>query len=324
MSPVTRSPRLLAVRALGLGDFVTAVPALRALERARPDHVRVLAGPGWYRDLVRSAGLGWRVLPADALRTPEWEGPAPDLAVNLHGRGPQSTVAVEALGPGELWGYAHPDVPWVQGPPWPGAIHDSRVWCGLLEYHGVPADPEDVRWTQPVGTSDRDDTVVVHPGAASASRRWPPERFAQVARRLQNRGFRVLVTGSSGERALAERVAAEAGLRSGSVVAGRTGLRLLLHLVARARLLVCGDTGVAHVATACVTPSVRLHGPVSPALWGPLVDTDVHSCLWSGRRGDPHADRLDPGLAELTVDAVWQECERLLGRRQFPTKAHQV
>ncbi|WP_017607088.1 glycosyltransferase family 9 protein [Nocardiopsis xinjiangensis] len=320
---MTRSPRLLAVRALGLGDFVTAVPALRALERALPDHVRVLAGPAWYRDLVRSAGLGWRVLPTEALRTPEWEGPAPELAVNLHGRGPQSTAAVEALGPGQLWSYAHPDAPGAQGPPWPGAVHDCELWCALLEYYGVPADAEDVRWTRPAGVGDRDDTVIVHPGAASGSRRWPAERFAQVARRLQNRGFRVLVTGSSGERALAERVATEAGLWSGSVVAGRTGLRLLLHLVSRARLLVCGDTGVAHVATAYVTPSVRLYGPVSPALWGPLVDTDVHACLWSGRRGEPHAEHLDPGLAELTVDAVWQRCERLLGRGQSLTKTHQ-
>lgn len=309
MSPATR-PRLLALRALGLGDFVTAVPALRALERAYPGHVRVLAAPASHRELVRMAGLRWRVLPTGLLRTPGWEGPAPDLAVNLHGRGTRSTLALAALGPGEIWSHAHPDAPGVPGPPWPGAVHDSRLWCGLLEHYGVPADPGDVRW--PVRADAGDGTVLVHPGAASASRRWPAGRFAEVARVLRERGFRVLLTGSAQEQPLAERVAQGAGLGDGAVVAGRTDLRRLVGLVARARLLVCGDTGVAHVATACGTPSVRLFGPVSPALWGPLVDTGAHVCLWSGRRGDPHSDRLDPGLADLTADAVWQACEHLL------------
>ncbi|WP_017602543.1 glycosyltransferase family 9 protein [Nocardiopsis alkaliphila] len=304
------SGSLLVSRCLGLGDFVTAVPALRALEAARPEHHRFLAAPAWYRDLVRLAGLRWKVVPTEELRPPPWTGPAPDLAVNLHGRGPQSTAALRTLSPGRIWAYASPGTSSSTDAPWPGAMHDARLWCGLLEWNGVGTDPTNLRW--PRSGPGSKDMAIVHPGAASASRRWPPPRFAQVARWLTDLGLRVLITGSSAERLGAERVAREAGLGPGSVVAGRTDLRDLARLVHDAMLLVCGDTGVAHLATAYGTPSVRLFGPVPPALWGPLVDFDIHVCLWSGRRGDPHSDRLDPGLASVTVAEVQRACERLL------------
>lgn len=316
--PRTRrnTPSLLVYRSLGLGDFGTAVPALRALERSLPHHERFLAAPAWYRDLVWSAGLRWTVLPTRPLQPPPWRGAAPDLAVNLHGRGPQSTAALSALSPRRSWAYAGPTGSSPEDAPWPGPVHDARLWCGLLEWNGVATDPADLRWPDPSrGSEPARDTVIVHPGAASTSRRWPPHRFAYVARWLAGLGLEVLFTGSGGERPLAEQVAREAGLGQDAVTAGRTDVRALTGLVRRARLLVCGDTGVAHLATAYGTPSVRLFGPMPPSLWGPLVDGDRHECLWSGTRGDPHADRLDPGLAAITVDRVLHACERLLSRR---------
>src|SRR5690606_25199260 len=74
--------------------------------------------------------------------------------------------------------------------------------------------------------------------------------------------------------------------------------------VARAELLICGDTGVAHLATALRTPSVLLFGPTSPAHWGPPAARTWHRVLWKGARGDPHASRIDPGLARITVGEV--------------------
>jgi ADP-heptose:LPS heptosyltransferase len=62
----------------------------------------------------------------------------------------------------------------------------------------------------------------------------------------------------------------------------------------------CGDTGVAHLATALGTPSVVLFGPTPPAEWGPPPDPG-HAVLWAGRRGDPHAAAPDPGLLAITV-----------------------
>ena len=89
----------------------------------------------------------------------------------------------------------------------------------------------------------------------------------------------------------------------------------------RARLVVCGDTGVAHLATAYGTPSVVLFGPTSPATWGPAVDVERHTVLWHGDgtaggayRGDPHGAVLDPALARVTVDEVVAAADALLDR----------
>ncbi len=85
----------------------------------------------------------------------------------------------------------------------------------------------------------------------------------------------------------------------------------LLELVASSPLLLAGDTGVAHVATAVRTPSVLLFGPTDPARWGPAVDvvapSALHRVLWPaepGRTGDPHADDPDPVLLRTSAHDV--------------------
>ena len=96
-----------------------------------------------------------------------------------------------------------------------------------------------------------------------------PGRFAAVAGELARLGHQVVVTGSAAERPLAMDVARRAGLPPQSVLAGRTSLAALAALTASARLVVSGDTGLAHLATAYARPSVVLFGPVPPAEWGP-------------------------------------------------------
>jgi ADP-heptose:LPS heptosyltransferase len=124
-----------------------------------------------------------------------------------------------------------------------------------------------------------------------------------VAAALAAEGERVLVTGGPDEVALAHRVADAAGLDPDAVVAGRTDVTALASLVAGARRVLCGDTGVAHLATATGTPSVVLFGPVGPQLWGPPAGAH-HVALWAGRSGDPHASEPDSGLLAITVEQV--------------------
>jgi ADP-heptose:LPS heptosyltransferase len=112
----------------------------------------------------------------------------------------------------------------------------------------------------------------------------------------------VVVTGTTAERPLALAVAAHAGLEARRVLAGRTDLAALAAVVAHAGRVVCGDTGVAHLATAFGIPSVVLFGPTSPATWGPPAERARHRVLWRGSTGDPHADRPDPGL--LAIDSA--------------------
>jgi ADP-heptose:LPS heptosyltransferase len=281
-------PLLLVLRALGLGDFATGVPALRAVRRAFPEHEIVLAAPAVLAPLVEACGAVDRLHPTPAyVRGPisrlDWSGPRPDVAVNLHGRGPQSHRALRRLRPARLLAFACRGARFRGGPPWSDDEHEVARWCRLLRWYGIHADPADLRLPAPAPLLSG--TVVVHPGASAPERHWPAESFADVARALSADGYRVVLTGSADERPLAAAVAAAAGLPADDVLAGRTPLSALAAITAHARLVVCGDTGVAHLATAYGTPSVVLFGPMSPARWGPPAGQERHVALWHGPAG---------------------------------------
>lgn len=311
--PGAAPSRVLVLRALGLGDLLTVVPALRAVRRQWPAAEIVLATPEPLAPLARLTGAVDTVLPTPGLRGLTWTGAPPQVAVNLHGRGPQSHWLLQATGPGRLLAYAHAEVPGLDGPAWDGAEHEVARWCRLLACGDVPCRAGDLGLAHPGPASPAPGAVLVHPGAAFAARRWPAERFAEVARRLARDGHRVVVTGGAAERDLAASVAAEAGLDVGSVLAGRTGPLELAALVAEAALVVCGDTGVGHLATAYGTSSVLLFGPTSPQRWGPPPERPRHRVLWHGiGDGDPHADRPDPALLSLTAQEVLAAARDLL------------
>jgi ADP-heptose:LPS heptosyltransferase len=119
--------------------------------------------------------------------------------------------------------------------------------------------------------------VCIHPGASVRERRWSVSRFAALARALHVRGLRVVLTGTSSEGALAHAVTEEAAVPILDLV-GRTDLGALGVLLARARLLVCNDTGVSHVAAGLRTPSVVISTGDNPARWAP-IDSRLHRVL---------------------------------------------
>ncbi|MCW3817505.1 glycosyltransferase family 9 protein [Micromonospora sp. DR5-3] len=303
---------ILVLRALGVGDLATAVPALRGLRAGFPDRELVLAAPAWLAPLADLVGGVDRVLPTDGLAAPPtWPGPKPAVAVNLHGRGPRSHRMLAAARPGRLLAFANGDAGHVDGPRWDDDEHEVRRWCRLLHWYGLPADPGDLALRRPPAAGLPSGATVLHPGSKIPAKRWPAERFAALARTLTDRGHRVVLTGSTGERELSARIARDAGLPPDVVLAGRTDLAELAALVADARLVVSGDTGVAHLATGYGTASVVLFGPVPPEHWGPPPDRPRHRVLDVTRRGASDRRRNGPGgvgtqplLAAISVDEV--------------------
>ncbi|WBB69779.1 glycosyltransferase family 9 protein [Micromonospora sp. WMMD812] len=297
---------ILVLRALGVGDLVTVVPALRALRAAHPDRPLALAAPAWLAPLAGLVGGVDRLVDTRGLGPTRWPGPAPDLAVNLHGRGPQSHRMLAGARPGRLLGFANPEAGFTDGPDWNEAEHEVDRWCRLLTWYGIPADPADLALRRPSPAGVPTGATVLHPGSKIPAKRWPADRFADLARRLAGRGHRVVLTGSADERPLAERVAGAAGLPPDAVLAGRTDVGELAALVAYARVVVSGDTGVAHLATGYGTASVVLFGPVPPTRWGPPPDRPRHRVLWAGEGDWPRWDGVGshPSLAAVGVDQV--------------------
>jgi ADP-heptose:LPS heptosyltransferase len=301
------------LRALGLGDLLTAVPALRGLRRHFPDSRIVLAAPGQYRGLALFTGAVDELAPTAQLGDVRQLDRFPALAVNLHGSGPQSMDHLLRLVPTALLSHRHPLHANLAGPPWRPDLHEVDRWCILLDWAGIASDPDDLFIDRPDGHPDRRGVVVVHPGAAASARRWPAKRFAEIAAALHDDGHEVVVTGSTAERGLALEVAAAAGLAESAVLAGTLDLLALVALISDCELLICGDTGVGHVATATATPSVLLFGPTPPSRWGPR-DSGRHLALWAGDVGDPHGDRPHAGLLLLTASDVLDATRSMLGR----------
>jgi ADP-heptose:LPS heptosyltransferase len=304
-----------ALRATGIGDLATVVPALRGLRTAFPDRPLALGAPGWLAPLVRLTGMVDRHRPVSGLTEP-WPGPPPALAVNLHGRGPESHRLLLAAGSRQLYAFACPAADHLDGPQWIEEEPEAARWCRLLAWYGIPADPEELALPRPPAAGMPTGAAVVHPGAKNARRRWPAHRFAQVSQELVDRGYDVVVTGSPQEAPLARRVAGLAGLPRTAVLAGATGVGEFAAVIAHARLLVSGDTGAGHLATAFGTPSVLLFGPMPPWRWGPPPGRPEHRVLWRPMPG-PHRVTAgpDPALLALTPAEVVAEVDGLIADR---------
>ena len=142
----------------------------------------------------------------------------------------------------------HWDFEWM--PPRPGVAEALlRKWPQLLE---------------------RRNWVLFQPGARWASKRWPPERFAEVARLLALRDARLRfgVLGGPGEREAGE-IVARAVPGACLNLAGETTLHEMVEWVRLSRLLVTNDTGPMHVAAALKTPVIAVFGPTEPRRTGP-------------------------------------------------------
>lgn len=118
-----------------------------------------------------------------------------------------------------------------------------------------------------IGPLDR--LVIFHVGSGYGDfKRWPANHFAELAVGLQERGLKTAIIGSGNEEELAGSIAASSPAVS---LAGQTNLAQLAALLARADLLVSGDSGPLHLAAALGTPVVAIYGPTDPAVNGPIA-----------------------------------------------------
>jgi lipopolysaccharide heptosyltransferase II len=165
------------------------------------------------------------------------------------------------------------------------------------------------------GVDRESEWIVLHPGATAASRRYPPERFGDVATRLaRETGASLLITGGSGERPLVETVlrSAAPGVRARlHDLSGALTLGELAALIERASVLVSNNSGPVHLASALSTPVVDLYALTNPqhAPWQTphrVLFRDVE-CRWCYRSVCPqqhHACLLGVAPAEVVQAAL--------------------
>jgi heptosyltransferase II len=118
------------------------------------------------------------------------------------------------------------------------------------------------------GVASSDLLIGINPGSTYGSaKRWLPDRFAEVARRLagglqpdEPARVAVVIFGAKGEESLGKDIASRIEGRS-VVLSGATTIRELMALVTRCRVLITNDTGPMHIAAACGVPVVAVFGP---------------------------------------------------------------
>lgn len=339
-SPPAWPPRRVAVfRALQLGDMLCATPVLRALRKAWPStHISVIGLP-WAQALCERLSSvddfisfpGHDLLPE---RSPDPNGwPAfrarvldadLDLLIQLHGDGRVVNQLLQTLAVPRMAGFVPPggQAQALQRV-WPGHGSEVQRLLAILPLLGVPSDGAALEL--PLRAEDRQraaDLVggsrayaCVHVGARWSSRRWPVERFAALADFLAGNGLEVVLTGTLDERALV-RSTLGAMRQPALDLCGRTDLWSLGALLAGARVLVCNDTGVSHVAAALRCPSLVLSSGSEVARWAPQ-DRQLHRVQWQAADCRPcfHAD-CPHGSAvcadALSVDAARTELVSLL------------
>ncbi len=276
---------LLCVRLDSLGDVLMTTPAMRALRDTLGCRVTLLTSPA-------GAALAGLLPEADEVlvwRAP-WMKAAPsgdDLAFveKLRAFDAAAIFTVysqSALPAAYLCSLAgiprrlahcrenpyHLLTDWVPDPE-PGATVRHEVQRQLDLVAAIGCRTADERLSFQVPQSSRaqiaamalpSPLVVVHPGASAASRRYPPESYARA---LELLGCEVVFTGDAAERDLVEGVRARIGLPSRSL-AGRLELAELGALIEAADLLICNNTGPAHIAAAVGTPVVDLYALTNP------------------------------------------------------------
>lgn len=345
---------ILAVRLDLMGDLIFTLPAIEGLREVAPQaRLSVLVLP-YTADLLRGHPAVDRVIAVDVnrwRRVGSWSGGrAPrqiaqavaelrrehyDLGVSFYGR--VGAGAALAGGADYLVGYGEEGYPStfdlaVPGRRYHEPKHEAEYCLDLVRALGTPvigkpprlkvdpvaADRVD-RLLSDLGVASGEKLVALHPGALTIpAKRWLPERWAEVADRVQrDLGRRVLLVGSASELPLVEQLR-DGMTTSPLVMAGRTSLTELVALLARCSLFLGCDSGPLHVASALGLPSVSVYGPTDPAITGPL---GPHSRVLRAQTGcSPCYDPMNPTacrqpdylcMAGVSVEQVYEEIRQV-------------
>jgi ADP-heptose:LPS heptosyltransferase len=348
--------RIIVLRANGLGDFLFATPALRAVAKSfRRAEITYVCQP-WLRSfLLGRYPYLHRILsvpPYPGLRD---DGADPgegehqrsdffrrrqaehfDLAIQMHGGGAQSNPFVRQLGARLTVGLTGKGVtPLDINVTYQFYQNEILRYLELVKAIGVAVDGLEMDAPELADDGERlrqvwpdlpaGELVVVHVGASDPRRRWPIERFAAVADYVQRSfGLPVAATGSANDRPL---VAALAATVNSPLVnlAGRLDLGAVLALFRQARLVVSNDTGLSNLAVALGAPCVVVYWCGNVITAGPFYRTNFRPVL-SWTVDCPSCGRRDcrcpvSFVAGASLAEVLDHVDDLLRHAKPPTEA---
>jgi lipopolysaccharide heptosyltransferase I len=153
------------------------------------------------------------------------------------------------------------------------------------------------------------DFAILNPGAGWGAKRWPAERYGQVARELADCGVQSIINYGPGEEVLAHEVELSSG---GSARGLKCSISELIALTRRARLFIGGDTGPLHLAAGLGIPVVGIYGPTDPVRNGPYRTRSVVLRNPASPTSHSRTPEPDEAMLEITVQSVVSAARGLL------------
>ena len=287
--------KVLIVRLGALGDVIHAVPAAAALRRTFPDATIDWLVDAKHRAIVDLVTAIDRTVVLEAPTFRGWTAAlqtlrrsAYDVAIDLQGL-MKSAVLARASGAARVVGFSIWHLREKGARPFYSDAHDAEgghvIRKNLRLLRAVGVEDEEIHFPLADVRSEALDALyrlvggerrfaLINPGAAWPNKRWPPERFGAVAEFLaETCGLLPVVLWGPGEQDLAGAVTAASS--GAAIAAPPTGLADLVALSRASALVISGDTGPLHIATAAGTPTVSLFGPTDPERNGSHAADDL-------------------------------------------------
>lgn len=188
----------------------------------------------------------------------------------------------------------------------PLGIFDTPVRFGALEATSNSLEVEKI--LQSVNLS-ANGYAVINPGASWASKRWPAERYAEVATKLfETAGLRSLIVwGGADERSLAQSIVAASPLAS--CLAPETSLVNLACILKSSRMYIGSDTGPMHIAAAVGTPCVAMFGTTRAEYCGPYGE--IHRAIqirYDDGSSTYRRTTTNAAMLEISAESVIEQC----------------
>ena len=310
MRPFPENPEKILVRAVNwIGDAVMMTPALRSLRKACPDSEIALLAYPWVSDVFRYSPRINRLIPFDKRGahaglaglwrlSRELKAERFDCAVLFQNAFEAAFLTWMARIP-VRGGYATDGrslllTHRVKKAPNIVTRHEVFYYQRIVRGLGMPNEPNELEVFLPGFEIDaardllarhlgeaRERALVIgfNPGAAfGPAKRWPANRYAELARSLAKRyaNLRILLFGSEADRPTTQEIQKLAGKQARIIdLAGRTRLIAAMALIGECDLFVTNDSGLMHVAAALHTPQVALFGSTDHVATGPWSDGAV-------------------------------------------------
>jgi lipopolysaccharide heptosyltransferase I len=346
-------PRILIVRLTAIGDCLHGLPVLCALRDAMPDaHLSWVVEGRTAELLARHPAVDAVVqVPRRWLKSPvaiwrarrQLQALRPDVAIDLQGL-TKSAIAAWLSGAPVRIGFAGRDgreaSRWLNNTliePMmthvvdrnlellrPLDILPDAIRFGLPAFSGEA--PAVARYLRDRGLESG--FALINVGAGWPSKRWPADRFAEVARYLGERYHlrSVIAWAGAEERLSADQIVVSAG--AFAHLAPPTSLTELAALCQRAKFFIGCDTGPLHLAAAVGTPSIALFGPTSARRNGPYGEPHivVQKVRYdnAGRTSMRHGDNT--AMLAIEVEDVCAACDAMIERdelhRTTPVRRH--